>query len=102
MVYHFFDFIHHKYFDELNAYSPYIRQALLFKYFTEEIPLTVKDTDYIAGWYGYEDGDGPERIPGTEFPRVPILDGKQNQLRENLYADAKIAINFTPAHTCID
>lgn len=61
-------YIKDKYFDELMDYSPYIRQAMLFKHIAEEMPLKIKDTDYIAGWYGYEDVDAPSVAENKKFP----------------------------------
>ncbi len=96
------EYIRNKYFDELKDCSPYIRQAMLFQHMTEDIPLKVKDTDYIAGWYGYEDGDAPSVAENKGFPYVCVLDDEQKRIRENLCYALKTEIFFTPAHTCID
>ena len=102
MHYNIIEYIRNKYFDELKDCSPYIRQAMLFQHMTEDIPLRVKDTDYIAGWYGYEDVDAPSVMENKDFPYVCVLDDKQKQIRETLRNELKMEIHFNPAHTCID
>ncbi len=102
MYYNITKYIENKYFYELKDHSPYIRQAMLFQHITEDIPLKVKDTDYIAGWYGYEDGDAPSVAENKDFPYVCVLNETQKQMRENLRNKLKTKINFTSAHTCID
>lgn len=102
MIYNICGFIKNKYFDELEGVSPYIRQALIFKHITEDIPLKIKDTDYIAGWYGFEDGKLPTVEEKGNFPYVCLFSNEQKQIRETLRNELKTEINFTSAHTCID
>lgn len=102
MFYETYDYIKNQYYDELKAYTPYMRQAMLFRYMLQDMPLTVKDTDYIAGWYGYQDGEGPKVSEKKWFPYVHLMDERQTQTRETLAANLKTEINFTSAHTCID
>lgn len=102
MVYNILPFIQSKYYDELKAYTPSIRQALLFKHITEELPLIIRDSDCIAGWYGYEDGSAPAAAKVSEFPHKPVLNDRQKQLLEHFSRDLNTDVSFTPAHTCID
>lgn len=102
MFYNICDYIKNKYFDELKDCSPYIRQAMLFRHMTEDIPLSVRDTDYIAGWYGYEDDNVPAVTEMKAFPYTWVLDDVQKRMIGNLSDDFKTVIQFTPAHTCID
>lgn len=102
MYYNVIDYIRNKYFDELKDYSAYIRQAMLFQHITEDIPLKIRDTDYIAGWYGYDDEDVPSPLENRHFPYVCMLNDEQKQMKEKMCSALKTEINFTPAHTCID
>jgi len=102
MYYDIIDDIRNKYFEELKGYSPYIRQAMLFKYITENIPLKIKDTDYIAGWHGYEDYDKTSDLETRYFSYIHMLSEEQKHIREKMQNELKCEINFTPAHTCID
>ncbi len=100
--YNIINHIRNKYFDELKEYSPFIRQAKLFKFSTEEIPLKITDTDYIAGWYGYEDDSSITIAENKSFEHTDVLSSEQKQLIKHLRNDLKTKIVFTPAHTCID
>ena len=102
MVYDIIDFIRNKHFDELKEYSPYIRQATLFKLITEQLPLKVTDNDYIAGWYGYENGCDITLTEKRNFEHVSILNDEQRQRLRHLYGALKIEIDFNRAHTCVD
>ena len=102
MFYDLRDNVKAKHFDELNSLSPYMRQAMFFKYLSEEIPLSVKDGDLIAGWYGYEDEDAPNPCDEKKFSYNKILTDKDENLKTHLRDDLKTIINFTKAHTCID
>ena len=102
MIYNIIEFIKNKYFYELKEYSPFVRQAMIFKYVTEEIPLKITDTDKIAGWYEYENAGSFELEENKFYEHTHILNSEQKQLLEHLRNDLKIEINFTPAHTCID
>lgn len=99
MHYNITDYIRNKYFEELSELPPYIRQAVLFRHITREMPLQIKDTDYIAGWYGFED---IVVAPKREFPHICVLNDEQEQIRETLCNKLKINTSFTMAHTCID
>ena len=102
MIYDITKLIKNKYFEELKDYSPYIRQAMLFKYVTEEMPLKITDTDYIAGYYGYENSSNIAVVGNKSFESKKVLNSTQKQLLEHLQNNLKIEINFTLAHTCID
>ena len=97
--YNIINHIRNKYFDELKEYSPFIRQAKLFKFSTEEIPLKITDTDYIAGWYGYEDDSIITIAENKSFEHTDVLSSEQKKLIEHLKNDLKTIIVFTPAHT---
>jgi len=101
MYYYVIDYIRNKYFDELKDYSAYVRQAMLFKHITEDVPLKITHTDYIAGWYGYEDGDVPSVSEYKYFPWVDALGDEKRQIGKKLW-DLKTGMGFNPAHTCVD
>ena len=102
MHYNIIQYTRNKHFDELKDCSPYIRQAILFQHMTEDVPLKIKDTDYIAGWYGYDDEDMPSPLENRFFPFICVLDDEQKQIREKLRSELNTGIWFTSAHTCID
>jgi len=102
MYYNIIEHIKSKYFDDLEGYSPCIRQAMLFKYVTEEIPLKLMDTDHIAGWYGFENKSDVMELERRSFTRVPVLSDEQRQRIKHLDNDLKTKIAFTSAHTCVD
>ena len=54
MYYRLHDYIEEAYRDEFSSEPAPIREALIFKKTVESMPLQIKETDYIAGWYGYE------------------------------------------------
>jgi len=90
-----------KYYDELKTLSVPIRQSVMFKYFVEEIPIFIKDDDYIAGWHGYKEVPfGEEKT--VQFPFVSVMDDSERRIHERFKDDLKIEIEFHPAHTCID
>ncbi len=64
MYYRVIDYIKNKYHDELSELSPSIRQATIFKYTTEEMPLLIKEGDLFAGWYRYETWDELPKVQG--------------------------------------
>ncbi len=102
MYYNILNNVTCKYFDELKNYPPYIRQAKLFQYTTEDLPLKIKDADRIAGWYGYEDSERPQNLEQKQFPHNQVPGDEQKTLWETVLRDLKIQIKFTSAHTCID
>ena len=102
MQYNVTEYVKNKHFKELCDLAPCARQAKLFALITEEMPLTVKDEDYIAGWYGFEDGAAPSCQFSTAFSRREVLTEDEKALRQKLFCDLKTEINFTEAHTCID
>ncbi len=102
MHYNIIQYTRNKYFDELKDRSPYIRQAILFQHMTEDVPLKIKDTDYIAGWYGYDDEDMPSPLENRYFPFICMLNDEQKQIREKLRSELNTKMGFTSAHTCID
>lgn len=101
MFYNIIEFVKNKHYDELKEYSPYIRQGMLFKYVTEEMPLKINDEDFIAGWYGFETNVFKESIDKS-FPKTTVLNPQQMQLKEHLNEKLKCGISFNSAHTCID
>lgn len=102
MIYNISDYIRNKYFDELNGYSAYMRQAMLFKYMTEEIPLSVREGDRIAGWYGFENDLEIAVGENKQFDYQSVLSDAQKSLRSHIDNDLNMAVNFNSAHTCID
>ncbi|MBQ4575637.1 MAG: hypothetical protein IJA85_10670 [Clostridia bacterium] len=102
MFYYVFPNMINKYHDELEAQSPFMRQAMLFRHYTEDIPLTVRDTDCIAGWYGYEDGTMRTDTQVKPFTHVAVMSDTQWQMRNLMTNDMKIMTGFNVAHTCID
>lgn len=102
MYYRIIDYIKNKYYDELSELSPSIRQATIFKYTTEEMPLLIKEGDLFAGWYGYETWDELPKVQGQVSFGESTLSYEQKALRQRLCEELKTEINFTPAHTCID
>lgn len=102
MYYRIIDYIKNKYYDELSELSPSIRQATIFKYTTEEMPLLIKEGDLFAGWYGYETWDELPKVQEQVSFGESTLSYEQKALRQRLCEELKIEINFTLAHTCID
>lgn len=102
MFYDLRDQIKAKYFEVLNTLSPYIRQATFFKYMTEEIPLSIKNGDKFAGWYGYEDENAPVACEEKKFKHNTVLTDAQQKAKDHLRRDLKTIIHFNKAHTCID
>ena len=102
MFYDLRDWVKLKHFDELKALSPYMRQAMFFKYMTNEMPLSVKDGDLFAGWYGYEDSDAPQDIEEKKFEYNEVLTDEEKKAKDHLRDDLKTIVAFTKAHTCID
>lgn len=101
MFYNIIEHVKNKHYDELKDFSPYLRQAMLFKYVTEEMPLKINDEDFIAGWYGFETDVFKENID-KNFPKTNVLNPQQIQLKEHLNENLKCGISFNSAHTCID
>ena len=102
MLYNVTEYIKSKYYDDLKEYSPYLRQAMLFKFLTEEMPLKITDTDYIAGWYGFEANAFKENFKEKSFSKTNALTPEQLKLKEHLNENLKCGISFNSAHTCID
>ena len=101
MFYNIIEHVKNKHYDELKDFSPYLRQAMLFKYVIEEMPLKINDEDFIAGWYGFETDVFKENID-KNFPKTNVLNPQQIQLKEHLNEKLKCGISFNSAHTCID
>ena len=102
MVYNICDYIRNKHFDELSGYPAYLRQAMLFKYMTEAMPLSIRDGDRIAGWYGFESSEDVAVDEKKRFAYNRILSDSQARLRSHMHNDLKISVAFNSAHTCID
>jgi len=102
MYYWIHDLIRNKYFEELKELSPYLRQAKLFQHLTEEMPLEIRKTDKIAGWYGYQKNEVREPEERKHFAFLPVLNEKQRKLHKELVETARVYIGFTSAHTCSD
>lgn len=102
MIYNIVDYIKNKHYDELKEFSPYLRQAMLFKHVIEEMPLKITDEDFIAGWYGFEENDFKENSDKKDFLKINVLTPEQAQLKEHLNKSLKCGISFNSAHTCID
>lgn len=100
MFYNIYPWVMERHHEEVRSLSPWLRQAQLFRYFTEEMPLEIRATDRFAGWYGYEtEPEAPEPVPG--FPFYAVLTEEERALRQGLAA-LNTEVNFTPAHTCLD
>ena len=102
MFYNIGDYIINKHFDELNGCSGYLRQALIFKYMTEEMPLSIHDGDRIAGWYGFENSEDAKITEKKQLAYDRVLSESQTRLRSHMQNDLKISVTFNAAHTCID
>jgi hypothetical protein len=44
MFYNITEYVKNKHYNELNNYSAYMRQAMLFKYITKEMPTFLSNT----------------------------------------------------------
>ena len=102
MYYGIIDYIKNKYYDELSGLSPSIRQATVFKYTTEEMPLLIKEGDRIAGWYGYETWDELPKVQDQISFGESTLSDEQKAVRQRLCEELKTEVNFTASHTLID
>ena len=102
MFYHFYDFIKNKYFDELKVLPPATREALIFKKTCEEIPLTIKEGDVIAGWYGCESDADIKIENNRDFAFVDAYTKKERSIKQKLLSDFCIDSGRARAHTCID
>ena len=102
MFYNIGDYIINKHFDELNGCSGYLRRALIFKYMTEEMPLSIHDGDRIAGWYGFENSEDAKITEKKQLSYDRVLSESQTRLRSHMQNDLKISVAFNGAHTCID
>ena len=101
MYYTFHENIKQKYFEELSKLPTHLRQATIFKYYVNEIPLHVFDNDLIAGFYGFIDNHETV-LNKNQFVKKSVLSEYENELAENLLKNHLIDIKFEPAHTCIN
>ncbi|MBQ7822403.1 MAG: DUF3029 family protein [Clostridia bacterium] len=93
-------YISNKYFEELEHLSAPIRESLIFKHYTEDIPVFIKPDDIFAGWYGYE--NKPVHPTDNSFDYIPVLSDKEREVLHHLNDDLKTSIHFELAHTCVD
>jgi len=102
MKYELHNYYINKYFDELNKLAVPVRQSMLFKRFTENIPIHIKDDDLFAGWYGFSENSGEFSVNPQKFVYNSIMSSKQKNIHRSMGDDLKIGVSFTAAHTCID
>ena len=100
MFYRVHKYIENKYYNELRNLSPALRESMIFKYYTENIPVFIKPNEYIAGWYGYS--EEPKFENGANFEIFPVLTEGEKETLKHLATDLKTHVEFHLAHTCID
>ncbi len=90
-----------KYFDKVKNEPAPIREALIFKYTTENIFQYIKKDDYIAGWFGKNDSDYKlSDIKDFEYnDSFSENEKKMSQILNNTYL---IDTCYATGHTCID
>ncbi len=102
MHYHLYEEIRNRFYDELANEPAPIREALIFKYTVQNMPIRIKENDVIAGLYGYdEEPVGYSRNPG-KFAYDEIFTCQESKTREDLKDNYQIITGFSPGHTCID
>lgn len=105
MFYRLYNVVKDECFNEFASEPVPIREALIFRKTVELIPLQIKETDLIAGWYGYEDDNRQgESSHGSEnsFAFYKHLESKDITTRQIL-SDTFITYGgFSSGHTCID
>ena len=100
MYYHIHTHIENKYFEELKNLSAPMRESMIFKYVTEEMPLYIKPEDVFAGWYEFE--ESTVRDENCVFPFVPVLDETERALHKDLRDNAKTEVRLDRAHSCMN
>ena len=102
MFYQFYEHIKNRYFDQLCTLPAVMRQAMIFKYTCEEIPLSIRDDDLIPGWYGAESDEGFQIHEHREFPAYEAYTPEELAVKDELNRDFGIIVRFDRAHSCID
>lgn len=101
MVFSIGNYIINKHYEELKDLSPIVRQTAIFKFTVAEMPMHIKDTDFIAGYYGFHDFTPELREKAMEFSKNPVLTEQEQNTHKMLWS-LKVKPEYTPAHTCID
>ena len=90
--------IRNKHFDYLNALPPIQRFTAKFRLLLEQIPLHLKESDLIFGWYGYE-----EKLPEMELPVFDdCVRDEQTQMQMYIQAESGSTTYVDKSHVCAD
>lgn len=101
MFYTIYNHIRLAHYDELAGMPPHKRQATLFRYYTEQIPIAIPEGDILAGRYGYEDDLTPV-APPKPMPGIRVFTEEEKRLNEHFKKYLSVEIGFHRSHTCID
>jgi len=88
-----------KYHDELAQMTPLDREVAIFTRTLKEIPLTLDEDDYIAGWLG--DEVEPDQTP-VELPKVQVFTEEDTKMKAILADSYAARMAADRGHTCID
>jgi len=101
LYYYFRDFVKDKYFDELSAMPPALREATLFKRIVELIPIGIDKGELIAGRYAVDDGCDYSYTE-RRFPFADALTDGEKDIKRELLASFGIDVRFDRGHFCAD
>ena len=102
MEYFLYPHMRNKYYSEVKDLPAPLRESRLFQYCLEETPVFFRDTDRIAGWYGYED-NAPEPLPPSPpFPGESRMTPEDREMHAAFQNSLAMQILYTNAHTCIN
>ncbi|MBE6632112.1 MAG: hypothetical protein E7623_05360 [Ruminococcaceae bacterium] len=104
MYYEFYDYFKNKYFDALKDMPPVTREAEIFRITMEEIPISIKDTDVLAGRYGtdkYSDEYGYAENRNFEYFDA-FSPKERHEAEEFIRLFGTNNIVDRRGHTCID
>jgi formate C-acetyltransferase len=103
MLYRLHELSRERYFDELKTEPAPVREALMFRKTLEDIPICIREGDFIASWHGYEETSEitmPKNSRGFEVRDT--YTSEERRTNEVLNSQFLIEPGYSLAHTCID
>lgn len=102
LYYYFKNYVKDKYFDELKAMPPAMREATIFKHICSLTPICIKDGDLIGGRYAVAEKNEDYSYNEHSFDFIDSLTEEEKAKKAEFLNKFRIDARFDKGHFCAD